>query len=231
VLGDVDAVHQQRDQIQARQVGARQLGQGVLGSGNKPAGDRRLRGPPGGRGDLLADGFQPCRIPARRQLGQHPLQRQLAEQLGAGKRLVARQWHLPGPVGGPDPRSAYPHPAATKGDLARLAAVAHRGPIQVVAPPGADQPGDVLVQHRLQHLQPRADRQREQALTGGAGKLGNRDGDRGGQLQLRLIWGTGVLGILRHGGPLLSSFLADARHLPHGRLRRGPPPQLLREPG
>jgi hypothetical protein len=40
------------------------------------------------------------------------------------------------------------------------------------------------------------------------------------------------VGILRHGGPLLSSGLAVARHLPHtAGIRRGPPPQLLREPG
>jgi hypothetical protein len=61
-----------------------------------------------------------------------------------------------------------------------------------VAALGANQPGDVLVQHRLhrlhrlqhlqhlQHLQPHPNRQREQALPSGAGKLGNRDGDRGG---------------------------------------------------
>ena len=157
--------------------------------------------------DLGADRLQPSRIPPRRQLGQHPLQRQLVQQLAGGKRLVARHRHLPGPVGGADPRSAHPHPAAAKGDLAGLGAVPYRSPLGVVTAPGADQPGDILFEHGVQHLQSGADRQREQSLAGGAGKLGNRDGDRGGQLQLRLVGGAGVMGILRHGGPLLVELL------------------------
>jgi riboflavin-specific deaminase-like protein len=67
--------------------------------------------------------------------------------------------------------------------------------------------GDILLEHDLQDLQAGADRQREQALAGGAGKLGNCDGDSGGQLQLRLVGGAGAVGILRHGGPLLVELL------------------------
>jgi hypothetical protein len=37
VLGHPDAVHQQRDQVQAGQVLGEQLGQGVLGAGDEPA--------------------------------------------------------------------------------------------------------------------------------------------------------------------------------------------------
>ena len=78
-----------------------------------------------------------------------------------------------------------------------------RGPVRVVAALGADQPGDILREHDLQHLQAGPHRQGEQALAGGAGKLGDRDGHLLGQLQLSMVGGGGAVGILRHGGPLL----------------------------
>jgi hypothetical protein len=80
--------------------------------------------------------------------------------------------------------------------------VADRRPIGVVAAPGTDQPDDVLGEQGLKHLQTRPDGQSQQPLAGGAGKLGNRDGDLLGQLELGTVDG-GVVGILRHGGPLL----------------------------
>ena len=45
--------------------------------------------------------------------------------------------------------------------------------------------------------------EREQALTSSAGKLGDRDGDLLGQLELCVVGRSGAVGILRHGGPLL----------------------------
>jgi hypothetical protein len=80
--------------------------------------------------------------------------------------------------------------------------VADRDPVGVVTALGADQPDDVLGEQGLEHLQAGPDGQGQQALTGGAGQLGNRDGDLLGQLQLSTVDG-GVVGILRHGGPLL----------------------------
>jgi hypothetical protein len=67
-------------------------------------------------------------------------------------------------------------PTAAQGHLAGLGAVPHGGAVGVVAALGADQPGDVVVEHGLEYLQARADRQGEQALVGGAGKLGDREG-------------------------------------------------------
>jgi hypothetical protein len=107
-----------------------------------------------------------------------------------------------------------------------------RGPIQVVAALEADQPGHVLGEHGLEHLQARPDRQGEQALTGGTGQLGHRDGHPLGQLQLSLVGGGGAVGILRHGGPLLVERLGRCPTPTTRQVTgRGPPPQLLREPG
>jgi hypothetical protein len=85
--------------------------------------------------------------------------------------------------------------------------MAHRHPVRVVAALGADQPGDVLGQQDLKHLQAGPNGQRQQALSGGAGQLGNGESDLLGQLKLRTISGESVVGILRHGGPLLVELL------------------------
>ena len=152
MLGHPDPVHQQRHQLQGGQILGQQLGQGMLGAGHEPARHRRLGGPRRRALDLCADRFQPDPVAAGRQLGQHPLQRELVEQLGGGERLVARHGQLAGAVSGPDPRTLDPHPAATQGHPARLAAMSDRRPVRVVAAPGADQPSDVLLEHDLEHL-------------------------------------------------------------------------------
>jgi hypothetical protein len=85
--------------------------------------------------------------------------------------------------------------------------MAHRRPVGVVAALRTDQPDDVLSEHGLQHLQAGPHRQGQQALTGGACKLGDRDSDPLGQLQQSLVGGGGAVGILRHGGPLLVELL------------------------
>jgi hypothetical protein len=76
-----------------------------------------------------------------------------------------------------------------------------------VAALGADQPGHILGQHGLEHLQARPYCQREQALAGGAGKLSDRDGHLLGELELSTVSKGGAVGILRHGGPLLVELL------------------------
>jgi hypothetical protein len=101
---------------------------------------------------LMADGLQPCWVSAGGQFGEHPFQGELIQQLGRGERLIGRHWNLTGPVGGADSGAADPHPTAAEGHLAGLAAMAHRRPIRVVAALGADQPGDVLLEHDLQHF-------------------------------------------------------------------------------
>jgi hypothetical protein len=76
VLGHPDPVDQQRHQVQAGQVGGEQLSQGVLGRGHEPAPDRRPGGPRRRPFNVGADRFQPGRVAAGGQLGQHPLHRQ-----------------------------------------------------------------------------------------------------------------------------------------------------------
>jgi hypothetical protein len=124
----------------------------VLGAGHEPTRDRRLGDANCRTLDFGADWFQPDRVAAGGQLGQHPLHRQLVEQVGGGERLVGRHGQLAGAVGGTDPWAADPHPAPTKGHLAWLAAMPDRGPTREVTALGADQPGDVLGEHGLQHL-------------------------------------------------------------------------------
>jgi hypothetical protein len=177
VLSHPDAVEQQRDQVQAGQVGGQQLRQGVLGGGHEAAGDRRLRGARGSLGDLGADRFQPGWVAARRELGEHPLQRELVQQVGGGERLVGRHGQLSGATSGADPGPADPHPPAAEGHLARFGAMADRDAVGVVAALGADQPSDVLGEHGLEHLQARPNRQGQQTLAGGASQLSNRDRD------------------------------------------------------
>jgi hypothetical protein len=207
VLGHPDPIHQQRHQVQAGQILGEQLGQGVLGAGDESARDRRFRRPRGGGRNTGAYRFQAGWIAATRELGKHPLQRELAEQLGRGERLVGRHRQLSGAVGGPDSGSTHPHPPAAEGHLAGLGAVADRGPGGVVAAFGPDQPSDVFLQHDLEHLQAGPDRQGEQTLAGGAGQLGHGDDHPLGQVIQGLVGGGSALGILRHGGPLLVELL------------------------
>jgi hypothetical protein len=95
------------------------------------------------------------------------------------------------------------------------------GELWDVAALDAHQPGNILGQHDLQHLQTGPHRQGKQPLTGRAGQLGESDGHPLGQVQLGLVGDGGALGILRTAVPSWSSFLADARHLPHGRPQAG----------
>jgi hypothetical protein len=96
VLGHPDAVDQQRDQVQAGEVGGQQLGQGMLGGGHEPAGHRRPGGPRTRRFGSAADRLQPMVVAAGGQLGQHPLQGELVQQLAGSERLPGGQGQLGG---------------------------------------------------------------------------------------------------------------------------------------
>jgi hypothetical protein len=135
----------------------------MLGSGHEPAGNRRLGGARRGLLNADPDWFQAGRVAAGGQLGQHSLQCQLIQQLGRGERLVGRHRQLPGAISRTDWGPTDPYAAAAEGHLARLAAVPHCRSGRVVAALGADQPGHILLQHGLEHLQARPYCQREQA--------------------------------------------------------------------
>ena len=97
----------------------------------------------------------------------------------------------------------------------------NRSTVGVVAASGADQPVNVGVQETVEHAQAGPHREGEQTLPGGAGQLAQRDRDLLGQDQLG-VGGQGRVRILRHVAvPFWSSFLAVARHLPHGRHQAG----------
>jgi hypothetical protein len=67
---------------------------------------------------------------------------------------------------------------------------------------------------------------------GGVGQFGHGDGHSLGQVQLRVVDRGGALGILRHGGPLLVERLGGCPTPTTRQVTgRGPPPQLLQEPG
>ena len=68
----------------------------------------------------------------------------------------SRRWHAPGPLDR--------DPPSPKGHRAVLVAVADRGPVRVVLALGAAQRDHRLLHQRLQHLQPGAHGQRQQAL-------------------------------------------------------------------
>lgn len=85
-----------------------QLGQAPSVAADEPARDRRPGGPRAGLVGAAADRLQPNSIAAGRPLGQHPLHRQLVQQLGRGERLPGGQRPLGGAIGAADPRPIDP---------------------------------------------------------------------------------------------------------------------------
>ncbi len=191
----MDPVDQQRDEIEAGQIRAEQLAERLLRRGHEPAAHRRFRRGGRGRLDRLADGFEAGAVAAGRQLGQHPLHRQAAQDLGGGEQLIGRHRHLLGAVRAAHPGAAHRHPPAAQGHRAVLAAVTHRCPLRVVAALRPADPGHVRFHHRRHHLHPGRHGEGQQALLNGAGDLGQLHDQllgRGGHLAGRL--GLIVLG-------------------------------------
>jgi len=217
---------------------ARRSGPAALQAGRgcrrRRTGHRRPRGRTGPPGDRRPDRPQADPPVAGRQPRQHALQRHLAQQLGVGELLVGGNRQLAGAVGGTDPRAAHRHPTPTQGHRTVLVAVPHRTAGRVVAALDAGQDGDILLHEQVQHRKADADRERQQALVDRAGELAKRDGQRLRQHRLGLlngIRGDGGMRRLRHGGPLLSGVLADARFLPLAGLRRGTATSTSTTPG
>jgi hypothetical protein len=81
--------------------------------------------------------------------------------------------------------------------------VADRSPVRVVLAFGAGQRRDRLLHQPVQHLEPGTHGQRQQALGGRGGDLGQRDRDLlgDGQPERARLGGCGLV-LLAHGGPL-----------------------------
>jgi hypothetical protein len=96
VLSHPDAVHHDRDQVQAGQLLSEQLGQGVLGLGDEPARDRRLGGPRSGGRNPGADRLQPAwcgdttawRVSAPGRAGPTAQWRRITDSWGTGSSPV-----------------------------------------------------------------------------------------------------------------------------------------------
>jgi hypothetical protein len=125
---------------------------------------------------LAADRLQPMAVAAGGELGQHPLQRQLVQQLRSSERLPGRQGQLGGAVGAAHPWPLDPDPAPTQGDPAGLGAVADRSPGGVWRPLGPTS-RSTSASSRLPSTPRPIPTARRGALAGGAGQLGEGDGD------------------------------------------------------
>ena len=201
VLAEVHAVDHQRHQVQPGQVRGQQLGQRGLGGRDEPPRHRRARR---GRRGLLGAGpdrLEPDRVAARRQPGQHPLQRHPAQHLGRGEQLVGGHRQLPRAVDRAHPRPLDRHPPPAQGHRPALVSVPSRAPLRVVAALRPARRGDVVLHHRRQHLQPGPDRQGQQPLAQLTGQLAQGHAHRVGHSGLARV-DLGVLVGLAHGGPL-----------------------------
>ena len=115
------------------------------------------------------------------------------------------------------------HPPAAEGDLPALVAVAHGGALGVVAAPGADDLGDLLLHQLGQDAQADAHREGQKALLGDPHQLPERLLDARGQRVLTVRDGLLSRYVSLHGG---SSFDLgrSPRTLPAAADRAGGPP-------
>ena len=148
---------------------------------------------------VVAHGFEADVVAAGGELGQHPRHGLASEHLGRRRQLVGRQLHLGALVDGAQPGPADRHLAAPEGHQAVVAPVAHRRPVGVVAAPLAGEGGRLGLEHHVEHLEPGAHGEGQQALFELAGQLGDGHGDGVGQRDAALVRrATGVgPGLLR----------------------------------
>jgi hypothetical protein len=227
VLAEVHPIGHEGDQVQVVQPTGHQLRQRGLGRGHEPARHRGLARGHRGLLDRLPGRLEPGAVAARRQPGQHLLQRQFPQDLGRGEQVIGRQVQLAGPVGGPHPRPGHRDAAPAERDRPGLAAVPVPGAASVVLASRPAQPLPILTEHGGHHLQPGTHGQGEQTLLRRFGDLGHRHDHLLrhcdlARLPVRLGTAAVLLIGVAHGGPLPSpDDLAVARHLPPGRPRAG----------
>ena len=160
------------------------------------------------------------RVAPGREPAEHPLHRHPAEQLGAVEQLVGRHRQFAGAVGGTDPGSGHPNPAATQGDRATLGAVPVRGTIRVVLATRPAHCGHVGLHQLLHHLQPCADREGQQPLAHVGGDLAHRHAHLLGHGERVRVAGLGLVPLV-HGGPLSPWVVFGGRPTPTARQASG----------
>jgi hypothetical protein len=194
VLGGLDAVNEQGQQIEPAEIRSHQLPQLLGGAGHEAARDRGARG----RLRLHPYRLQPSTVAAGGQPVQHPVQGGLGEQVPAGEVAEAPQFHFLASLG-PSPRLLDTDPPATQGQLPVLTAVAIAGPLGIVLAARAHQQGDLLLEDLVHHGQADADAEGQQTLAGALAQLGEGDGDSLRKREGRLLAGDADQARTRYG--------------------------------
>ena len=133
VVGEVDAVDHEGDEVELVETRRQQLGERVLGGLHEAARDRGAGLALRALLHLGPDRFEADAVAAGRQLGEHLLHGEAPEHLGRGEVLVRGDLQLSGPIGRAHPGPADRHLAPAEGDRAVLVAVADGLAVLVVA--------------------------------------------------------------------------------------------------
>jgi hypothetical protein len=164
VTCEMDPVDHEGDQVEAAQIGRHQLSQGGLGGRHEPPGDRRFGGGAALRLHGPAHRLETGTVAAGGELGHHAGERLSAEHLGRDAGRIGRECHLCGPVGSAQPGTADRDLTAAQRHQAVLGPVPHGCPVRVVDSPRPGQLDCLFLQDDIEHLQPGADGEGQQAL-------------------------------------------------------------------
>jgi hypothetical protein len=153
VLTDVNAVNQQRHEIEGIECGRSPGGELRLGLRDEPTAHRALARTP--RPDIRARGFEAAAVLPCRDAEEHLLDHATIQWVGFGERLKRRQRDLVAIR--PDAWPANLHLAAAEDDLATHRPRAPRRPLGLVLIPRAADGHPIRFEHRGEDLQARGD--------------------------------------------------------------------------
>ena len=200
MLADVDAVHQERHEIEA-----------VEGR-RSPGGElrRRLRDEPAAHGALAGatadhrrrQRLETARILTRRHAHEHLLDHATIQWILAGHRPKARQRDFL--AVGTHARPTQRHLAAPEHDLARDGAGARGLPLHLMLIALTADGRPILFEHRLQDLQARGDREFHQLCPRVHEQINEREVALGGGFDL--VRSIDCVRLSLHGGSLLAGF-------------------------
>lgn len=180
-VGEHDPVDHHRGDVELGQVPADELGQRRLGGRLEATRYRRLRVAACHVLQLVADGLGHQGVAAGGDPGQHPLHRDLGEQIGRREHRVGVQVQLAA-IGQRRPGTAQRHCASPEHDRPGSGAVASGDAIRVVATLRADLVGHFFVHDLAHRQQAGAAAERHQPFADRAGHIGHGDRRLHGQL-------------------------------------------------